>query len=427
MKIKCIVMVHPTFLLAENFIFEQVKKQGYKIFSILTSCENWKIDPEVVKQNSDFYLQTTDNPENDLAMIKQFVNKNNIEPLAFINGIDATLYYTDYLQKKILGYDIDLSFSKKRLNKFEVNEELKKNGVNYIPSLEIECLNDLTIRIDEINQLGWPLIAKPSEDTAASSNVEMIKDINQLSSYLARTLNSFNLYYPDKEIKKIILQKYLDPALYQEVVFDFVSFNGQHYPSGLMEYQTIRIEGYPIRRYNQFRCFDELEGVGDVLNYVTSILNILKVKFGCTHNEVFWNRKEHQFYLIESNNRMAGNANNEAYQFFYGSHSLDLLLQLIQGKNISSYTNKKISNCFIMAIYNHFVEEASSINTKEIKSVKKIIHFRNKKKLPIGFYKNFSRAIHISAALLLANDDLQILNQDRDEIIKREATGDLFK
>lgn len=222
------------------------------------------------------------------------------------------------------------------------------------------------------------------------------------------------------------MQKYLDPAIYQEFAIDFVSFNGRHYNSGVLEYQASLFDECPIRRYNQPRTVDELEGVSDLLNYVISILNALKVQSSFTHNEVFWNRRNHQFYLIESNNRMAGNGNNEIYRHFYGANSLDLMLKLVQGEHVESYTHKKIWNCIVMSVYNRFIDNATSINVDGLKSFKKYIHFRNKNKLEPDFYKKYTRADHISAGLLLKHKDKLILDKDIDEIINRELSGNLF-
>src|SRR3990167_10625307 len=273
----CIVVVHPTFLLTEGFLYEQIKKLGHLVLSIQTSVENLRIDEAKIKTSSDFYLRLGDAPEKDAPQLQSYLNNNSLNPILFINCIDSTIYYTDYLQKYFLNYPISLTASKRRLNKFQVVQALKKARIKAIPSIEVTSVEEAKEKINQINQLNWPIIAKPSENTAGMSNVQLVCEPEDLYDYLRENINKKHTSYSEKIIKKIILQTYLDSNEYTEFAIDFVSYNGQHYLAGVVEYQTVNFNGTPLRRYNYLHTPDDLTGIEILLNYTKDVLDALGV------------------------------------------------------------------------------------------------------------------------------------------------------
>lgn len=421
---KTVLFVHPS--MSVDFIFEQTRKLGYKIFAINTTLELGQLNRELLQQQSDFIIDGSSDPAQDIAKIKQVIADESLDIIAVINGIDASLYYTDYLQKHLLGYAIDLEASKVRLNKFQVNAKLAKNGLITIPSVEISSKEELISKQELIAKLGLPIVAKPSEDTATMAAFEIIANIEGLTAYLDRYLNKPHPYYKSNTIKKIILQQYIPIEDFEEFVIDFISFEGKHYCQSILHYdKELKEDAYKIYRYHKPYILDELPAFKQVIDYMSECLTALDVQYGFTHNEVFWDKKD-TFYLIESNNRIIGNGCIEAYQYSYGHNPLENYFNLLNQREIAKYPNVRIGHGRIMDLYNISTATANTVNVTDIASFDKMVHFRQKQKINLDFYKNYTRAAHINAAVVLRNSSSIALEQDIATILEREANGTLF-
>lgn len=420
-----VIFVHPT--LSLDFTYNQVvKQQGFDILTVVTSLENTKIEIDFIKKNSRFVFMGSDSPQNDIDQLKKFIAENKIEVFAVVNGIDSGIYYTDFLQKELLGYDIDLDASKTRLNKFNVNNRLEQHHLVAIPSVEITSKEDLKTKMIAIKNLGLPIVAKPSEDTAAMSAFEILYHIEDIPTYLDKYLGKTNAYYCDQVIKKIILQKYISLDKFEEFAIDFVSYQGRHYCCGILHYDKSVEESI----YKLYRCYrpytiDEIPQIQPVVAYINNCLTALDVRYGFTHNEVFWDKKN-EYYLIESNNRMAGNGIIEAYHNSYGYSPLSNYIKLLKGKSIETIPSTRKSYSIPLDIYNTSTDHANRIHVEDLESFQRIIHFRIKDKNKKDFYKHYTRADTINAAVLLNNASQDKLQHDINTILEREKNGTLF-
>lgn len=425
MRNKCIIFVHSTF--SVEYAYAAAKNNGYKVFSIVTTLEAIQIKPKILSELSDYIFYGSSDPASDLAAIKEMLADNQLDVAAIVNGIDFTLYYTDFLQKHILNYPIDLVYSKIRLNKYKVNHLLKQNNIKIIPSVEIQSKDDLVNHKDEILALGWPMIAKPAEDTAGMSGVIVVNNMDELKTYLDDYLGSENAYYKDKIISKIILQEYISTNVYQEFIVDFVSYEGKHYCNAIVPYGKSTLQdNYQVFREYEPRVLSDIPGFEPIIEYIKSVLSALKVVSGFTHNEVFWDGKD-SFYLVESNHRVAGNNLSEVYQKVYGFSAFTQLFNLLKDDKIVAIPTIRTGYGMTLNLYNYSTPKATVINLDEVKSVQNIIHFWHKDKLPEGFYRNYMRANHISASVLMTNDDEKQLQKDVEILLEREKAGTLFK
>ena len=424
MSIQALLFIHPS--MSVEFLFETTKQRKYKIFSVITSLEKTHLETAVIEQHSDVVFKGSDAPEKDLKEIQQIIHEHRFQIVAIINGIDATLYYTDYLQKKILDYAIDLEATKIRLNKYAVNMVLRKHHLPHIPSVEVVSKTDLITQANDIQKLGLPIIAKPSEDTAAMSGVEIIASRGDLNRYLDQYLHKPNMYYPDRNIEKVILQEYIPTDQFEEYVIDFISYEGKHYCTSILHYvKEIREGKYRIDRFRVPHTKDEMPGIDPVISYMRDCLTALNVRYGFTHNEVFWDRGQ-KFYLIESNNRIAGGGQVEINQNVYGTTSFSQYLDLLQGKSIHNVPNERKSYSIGMDLFNCFVDGADQLRIEDIRSVQKIIHFRLKHKNDLHFYRRYTRVANINARILLNNQSKAALDKDVQTILSRETDGSLF-
>jgi hypothetical protein len=134
------IFVHP--IMSIELMFQTVKDREYKIFTIITTFESHHLDMEILNFYSDFIFTGSDSPEKDITYIHQIISEQKFSVKGVINGLDASIYYADFLQKDILGYNIDLNSSKVRLNKYAVNIALQEKGIASIPSVEVVSNED---------------------------------------------------------------------------------------------------------------------------------------------------------------------------------------------------------------------------------------------------------------------------------------------
>lgn len=423
---KYVILVHPT--LSVDFTFKILKSKGYKIFTIVTDIERGQIDTAFLKKHSDVYFHGSASPEDDLPRIKEIIEQQGLDVFIILNGIDSAIYYTDYLRKYVLGRDIDLKYSKIRLNKYAVNEVLEKAGIKTIPSLEVVSVDELHQKKEAILSMSsWPLVAKPSENTAAMAGFAVVYCWDELLVHVTQLLGSSNAYYETKDVSKVIIQKFIDPRIYQEFVVDFVSFGSQHVNTGLLLYKKTIINDELVYRFSEPCAPDETPDANELIDYVKQILEALHVTYSATHNEVFWDQEKNDYYLIESNNRMAGRI-NELYQKTYGISSLETLLLLAEGKPIPALPKQLLTYCVGMDLYNLTTDAPTKIaDLTNLSSLKKQIHFRGKGKPKLASFAHYSRASHIAASFILENKDRAQLEADIQTILDLEEKGTLFQ
>jgi hypothetical protein len=418
------IFVHP--IMSIELMFQTVKYKGYKIFTIITTFESQHLNMEILNFYSDFIFTGSNSPEKDITYIHQIISEQKFSVKGLINGLDASIYYADFLQKDILGYDIDLNSSKVRLNKYAVNIALQEKGIASIPSVEVVSNEDLITKADEIRKLEFPIVAKPAENTAAMSGVEFIYSLDELYSYMNRNLNKPNPYYSDNIINKVVLQKYIPEDKFNEFIIDFISYGGKHYCVGIAHFgNEIKENKYKIVRYYIPDTIDDYPKIRPLIEYVKNCLTALNVRYGFTHNELFWDH-ESQYHLIEINNRMAGGGMQEAYYNSYGNYPLTQYLNFLEGKPVIDIPNKRKSYSLVMHLYNLFVEGADQLCIKDINSFEKIVTFSLHSKQDANFYRNYTRANNINACILLNNSSKEELEKDIQTILSHEADGTLF-
>lgn len=422
-KVNTVIFVHPS--MSVDFTFNLTRQQNYKIFSISTTIEIDKIDNTEIKNKSDYYFAGTDNAEVDYPMIQKIVTENNLNIIAVVNGIDASLYYNDFLAVKFLNLDLDLDYSKIRTNKFEVHQILEQNDIHTIPSLAITDKVLTPAILQEIeSRLGYPLIVKPTENTASMAGFRIANNPEELSAYVHELIGQRNDYYGGI-VDELIAQKYISPHDYNEYVIDFFSWNGQHYLQSLAIYDKETHNNELIYRAHRPIVLEDIPGAHNVINYVKKILTALKVTNGFTHNEVFWDDDE-SYYFIESNNRFAGAGATIAYKNCYGYAPIDTMFSLINGQDVSiMLPTAYVNHSFSMHIYNHVNIIPSKINVNDLESFQEVVSFYPEKYVPADF-AGYTRSEHIAATIVVNNQNKANLERDIRIILEREQNGTLF-
>lgn len=421
----CVIFVHPSMSVKMNFSL--AKEYNYKIVSIITAFETSKIDIDLINDLSDYVFYSNNSVESDFGAILDLINTNQLKVDLIINGIDSSLYYADYLHNHLIGSPVlDLNLSKIRLNKYATNAYLLDKSLLIIPSVEITHKDELKTNKDKINNLGWPIIVKPSENTASMAGFSIAQDLDQLYHIIDDTLGKPNPYYQKCSMDKLILQKFISPEEHDEFAIDFLSCNGTHYLQGIAQYKKeILSNGTLINRQTKALVPSEVPGIINVIEYLKSILSELKVHYGITHNEVFWDRKS-KIYLIETNNRMPGSGLVEQHRYCYGFNTLDSVLQLVSCNELPKLPEERVGHATIMKLYNYFEPNPNLINLKGLSSESKVITFYPDKYTPDLEITNYNRADFIAAHVLLTNKSQEALENDIEELLNRERLGVLF-
>lgn len=419
---KAIVLVHPWMWVED--LFEICKQRGVYIISIITPYEKNKINTNYVNEHSDLCLKSDGKINEDYLNISEFLKLNNILPIYVINGLDSSFYYADKISS-LLGLSCLATESSLFLNKHKFNENLRIKG---IPTIKGILCSSTTLEVDDaeaLHQIGYPLLAKPAEDTAAMADVKIIEDEENLIKYLKSTIGKPNKYYSDRVIKSVLVQKYIPPTS-QEFFVDYLTVNGVH-----------KLLGAGIYRYDNNKTLTEIDVVSkdqteipqSIFEYLISVLDASGIKNGFTHNEVFLTEDD-EIFLVESNPRHCGQPGATLYRELYGRHSFEVLFNILDGHSFDGYSLniKALKNTRAVFLYNFFVEYPKKLNIDDISSDVKVISFRGagKKNIESDFYLSPERAEQIAAILMISNKDENLLLQDSMILREREKNGTLF-
>jgi len=162
-----------------------------------------------------------------------------------------------------------------------------------------------------------------------------------------------------------------------------------------------------------------------LVNHIKKILTALKVIYGLTHNEIFWDGKD-SYYFIESNNRLVGCGCCEMYQYVYKNDPITSWVESLNSKLLNELVYTRYSHSVVMHLYNVSTDDPTSLNINDIESFCSITGFSSTGKLPKNYRDNYIRSKHTGATVLLKNDSYSKLENDIKLIINRERGGVLF-
>lgn len=421
---KVVVFVHPWMWAAS--MFEDLKFRSLGIVSIVTEAESTRIDPVWLKVNSDYVFFCAGDLA-DVDAVSTYLAENELAAVAVINGLDSTLVFADALQNRLLDLEIDLEASAVRLNKCAVNASLCSAGVPSVPSLSVTRLEDVVGLEAEIASLGKPFIAKPAADTAGMAGVELLQTTLDLNDYIERRLCQPNGYYPDRVVRQVIVQKYMAPSRYREFTIDFFSANGTHECIGISENRKDSA--------GVFRATVTYDTISNpefsiVLQYVRRCLDVLNVRWGFSHNEVFWDMADNVF-LVETNNRYAGQPVTDLYRLSYSRGALDPLLSAHAAHAAERSQRVELRAGYGAAIYlyNTTVDNPDVLDLGALTPQSRVMDFRGKGRPAIqpSFADNYDRAKHIGAIVIVQGDSSAQIEHAVDYLIRRDLDGKTFR
>ncbi|HEY4092646.1 MAG TPA: hypothetical protein VGN46_14120 [Luteibacter sp.] len=415
-----VVFVHPWMWAVS--MFADVRARGLGIVSIVTGAEGTRIDPVWLAAHSDYVLHRQGNVE-EVSDISTVLQAEGLKPVAVINGLDSTLVFADAIQAHLLGLDLDLEASAVRLNKYAVNETLRRAGVPSVPTVRIRSEGDAATRVEAIAALGTPFIAKPAGDTAGMAGVELLADHGALVDYLRRRLGHANGYYPDQTVQEVVVQKYMASSRYREFTVDFLSVDGVHECVGISENQK---DDQGVFRATVTFDTTASPGFAVVTAYVRRCLDALKVRWGFSHNEVFWDMAE-EVFLVETNNRYAGQPVTDLYAL---SYERSPLAPLIERKPVTDAgrVSQRARHGAAVYLYNISTESPDALDLGEATPYARITDFRGKGRPAIArdFASAYDRGRHIGAIVIIESDHAGEIERLTTDLVARDREGRVF-
>lgn len=419
---KTIIFIHP-WMWAED-AFEACRRRNYYILSVVTTFEILRIDKHWLTHHADLVVLSEGNVNVDALNINKLLKEHNAEAAGIVNGLDAAFDYSDTLCR-LLQLPPLATNAAVFLNKHALNTRLSSRGLSTIPGSEITSLAEWSAKEALFEEIGYPLLAKPSEDTTAIAYVEVVYCAKELQDYLHRTLGKHNTYYADRMVTRVTVQQYI-PATSSEFFIDFFSKDGRHYLVGAGQY--LYDENRTLRGIEIYDA-DSSTLPEKVIRYVSDVLDTSGMLNGFTHNEVFLT-KENDVLLVESNPRHCGQPSATLYKVIYGRHRMHLLLDAIEGIQLSGKEGiiRKGPRVSALHLYNFSTDRPDTINTHGIESEVRILSFRGKERdrLAADFYRTPDRINQISAIVMLANASDKQLIIDCKTLRDREKSGTLF-
>lgn len=411
-----LIFVHP--FTSVEFSLVRAKERGYKIITIKTPLDKIWIENcwDDIKKYSDFIFESQGNIAEDFPALEQLIQTHNLNIVGVLNCFDGSLFYSDSLANKLLGYNLNLEFSQIRTNKFQVNENLRKNGLNYIKSIFINSIDDFKLQHKKINQFNLPIIVKPAGNTAARNDVKILHSFDHLEETVKMLLTKSNLFASvDKQ--QLLIQEYITG---DEYIVNAVSAFGKHCTTGVFKY---RKEGN-IFKGGDILGYDCSKAMNTLIDYNTKCLDALKVNYGITHNEIILT-PDNVPYIVEMNNRMGGPDIPLISMDCYGINEIDVFLNTIEKKPFPAFEFKINRYGSFLYFTNFFVDTPTKLNLSKIIADARVLVFRptkvNKDKTQDGdlYFKT-------TAAVYLSHFSKTQLDQDVQILFDRERDGSLF-
>ncbi|UMM63049.1 ATP-grasp domain-containing protein [Aristophania vespae] len=274
-----------------NQLAPAFNKEGYRCLHIQSRSDI----PQVI---------TNSYKKDDFFMSLQYAGLDTVKELkkydiiAVIAGCETGIELADNLAELLHLAGNETKSSSTRRNKYLMQECLKNNNINYIPTYKITNINEATDYASKLLKNYNKLILKPVDSGGTDSVFvcSTIEDVKNYSKNLFETRNQLNL-----KNEVIILQPLIEG---EEYVVDTVSYDGHHKICAIWKMGKGKHNGSnSVCEFTELTSLDEQEQL-KLKNYVFNCLDSLNIKFGAGHSEVFLTHDG--WTLIETGARLHG-------------------------------------------------------------------------------------------------------------------------
>ncbi|MDR2799262.1 MAG: ATP-grasp domain-containing protein [Bifidobacteriaceae bacterium] len=244
--------------------------------------------------------------------------RKSLEKMNFKKLFDSNMPYSELLkeskkeniQAAIPGHELSVVFAEKiaydlglqvndiskinlRRGKFEMQECLKENNLNYIDSIFTDDLDVAKSFLKKYKKI----VLKPNS-SAGSDSVLVTESEKEIENYFSTVLNAYNEM--GEKNTKILVQEFIDGPEFQ---VNCISRNGKHKLQALGAYTHTKVANVDLPMYTRFLGGD-YGHLDEIMDYISKVLDAFGVKIGATHSEVHLTKKG--VVLMETATRMTG-------------------------------------------------------------------------------------------------------------------------
>jgi biotin carboxylase len=211
----------------------------------------------------------------------------------------------------------DMGKSGVRRNKFLMQQALKESGLNYIPYVYTDDLNEAL----DFFSVHRKIVLKEQEGVC-SERVRVCGSEAEVEKAFHEIIGTYNI---ENEINaKVVAQKFIEGREYS---VDSVNLNGTHQTLHIFRNKKIIIDGNPVND-TVILIKDIDSSVRRILAFEKKCLDVLGFRVGASHSQFFIDKDEN-VYLIETAARVPGHIPNvpedmERYLFGYNYFKLIL-------------------------------------------------------------------------------------------------------
>lgn len=190
-----------------------------------------------------------------------------------------------------IGYEVSKIFT----NKYKMRIAAKNIGVGVPCFKQVSCVDEA---IEFAKENAYPLIIKPV-DNGGSKGVQKINTDQELIDYFEASLNQ------SVADKKVIIEQYIEG---EEYIVDAFTHNYHCDNTDIAIKRKFDIEQYFVSKAVIVQDADSSNSQIEqmILSENKKLVEGIKLKFGITHGEYIYNRKENKVYLVEITARGGG-------------------------------------------------------------------------------------------------------------------------
>lgn len=219
--------------------------------------------------------------EGDMNSFVEEIKQHN--PIAFIPGCDLGVKMADELNHRLgLERQNIYELSRSRRDKYEMQEQLKKAGLDHTRQI---VSTDLEEVLTWSKQQGWPVFVKPKLGVASIGN-RICLDEEDLRQAYDRLQGELSPLVEKGEAVEILAQELIDGDQY---CINFTSWQGRHYLFDLWKYirEPVDDGGYVFHQYRMVPCVDRNKEA-EMIDYCHKLLDATGFKYGPSHLELIY-------------------------------------------------------------------------------------------------------------------------------------------
>lgn len=308
-----------------EMLAETLHKQGVFCIALFTYHES------SAKSAFDKVIHLT--KENKEAVLRELER----EKIDFVQaGREYSVDIADEMARQLCPkYANASSTSFQRMNKYEMQEAVRKAGLRAALQYKINAAALSQEDIKQLKKFHFPVIVKPLE-ASGSLGVKVCSTIDDIHKSLKEVMGKTTPM--GSAVEGVVVQELLKG---DEYIVDSISLEGNHVNTCIFRYGKILHHQVPIYRYVDVIDFESKEAKL-CSDYIKKVLDAIGLNNGLSHAELFLTPEG--ACLVEVNPRISGMSGflNHVARRVFGVNQVDILAEVIKEKKaIHRFTSKQ--------------------------------------------------------------------------------------